>query len=222
MRATSANCWSITQRWTPPTGWRWRRIFQTKWFTASFPLNSVLAVSAVFTVYQPQTLLQVESKADGSGVIVPLETLAAGAATNVFAIQRNGSNGSFQGNVAAAWSLTAVTGGVAAGDLVASGDSKSAVFTAHQPGSAIIQAVANGSKGVSGVQTVVVGAASRTTVESAADGSGMVVTAQNVAAGFPLTVFAIARDNGGNFAGNPAAAWSLQERSEPAGWWPGI
>src|SRR5439155_585009 len=47
-------------------------------------------------------------------------------------------------------------------------------------------------------------------VETAADGSGTVVPAQNLTAGNALTVYAITRDASGNFVANVAAtAWSL-------------
>src|SRR2546421_3017301 len=40
-------------------------------------------------------------------------------------------------------------------------------------------------------------------------GSGVVVPAQSVGSGSPLTAYAISRDASNNFVGNVAAAWSL-------------
>ncbi|PYK99606.1 MAG: hypothetical protein DME19_08070, partial [Verrucomicrobia bacterium] len=56
--------------------------------------------------------------------------------------------------------------------------------------------------------------ASAVRVETAADGSGTVVPAQNVTAGNALTVYAITRDVSGNFVANVAAtAWSLPTKT---------
>jgi hypothetical protein len=46
-------------------------------------------------------------------------------------------------------------------------------------------------------------------VETAASGSGLVVAAQNVAAGSSVTGYAITRDSFGNFVANDPGAWSL-------------
>jgi fibronectin-binding autotransporter adhesin len=51
--------------------------------------------------------------------------------------------------------------------------------------------------------------ASKIYVETAANGSGTVVPAQNVTAGSSLTAYAIARANDGSFVANVAATWSL-------------
>ena len=61
--------------------------------------------------------------------------------------------------------------------------------------------------------TVNAGAATQTRVETAADGSGSVVGAQNVTAGSSITVYAITRDAYGNFVANLSATWSLQNIS---------
>jgi hypothetical protein len=58
----------------------------------------------------------------------------------VFAVTRD-ALGNFVANVAAsAWSLTNVTGGVTAADLVVAADLKSARFAGHAPGSAVVHA----------------------------------------------------------------------------------
>jgi len=86
------------------------------------------------------TKVQVETAANGSGTVVPAQNILTGSAITVYAITRDASD-VFIANVAAdAWSLQSITGGVVAGDLVPSGDSKSAVFTGHAAGTAQIQA----------------------------------------------------------------------------------
>ena len=148
----------------------------------------------------------VETAANGSGLVVGAQNVTAGNSVTVYAVTRD-ANGNFVGNPSATWSLQSITGGVVSGDLVAGG--ASAVFTGHKVGGAIIRAVATFT-GNSGVQTVIAGAATATTVETAANGSGLVVGAQNVTAGNTITVYAITRDAQGNFVANPSATWSLQ------------
>jgi 2',3'-cyclic-nucleotide 2'-phosphodiesterase (5'-nucleotidase family) len=46
-------------------------------------------------------------------------------------------------------------------------------------------------------------------VETAPDGTGSPVAAQQLAVGTPITVYAVARDGGGGFKGNVTATWSL-------------
>ena len=52
--------------------------------------------------------------------------------------------------------------------------------------------------------------ATQTRVETTADGSGTVVGAQSITAGNSITVYAVTRNAGGAFVGNPSATWSLQ------------
>jgi fibronectin-binding autotransporter adhesin len=100
--------------------------------------------------------VNVETKADGTGSIVPAQDVSVGNSITVYAIGR-ASNGTFMSNTPAIWSLVNQNGNVANTDLVPSSDGKSAVFTAHLSGSANIQAVAIGATGttnVSGTITV--------------------------------------------------------------------
>lgn len=85
------------------------------------------------------TKINVETAADGTGSIVPAQTIAGGGTITVYAISRDASN-TFVANVSAAWTLQSITGGVVAGDLIASGDGKSATFTGAADGSAEIKA----------------------------------------------------------------------------------
>ncbi len=158
------------------------------------------------------TLVRVETKADGSGTVVPAQSIAAGSSVTMYAVTRDGV-GNFVANVAAdAWSLQSVAGGVVTGDLVASGDKKSATFTAHAAGSAQVQATSGSLSPVpSGTLTATAGTATRVQVETQADGSGTVIPAQTVPSGNTVTMYAITRDASGNFVANVAAdAWALQ------------
>ncbi|TAK95123.1 MAG: hypothetical protein EPO07_15755, partial [Verrucomicrobia bacterium] len=84
--------------------------------------------------------VNVETAADGSGSIVAAQNVSSGSSITAYAIGRAADN-SFMSNAPAVWSLVNKTGGVVDGDLVASGDSKSATFTAHLAGSGNIKAV---------------------------------------------------------------------------------
>jgi hypothetical protein len=71
-----------------------------------------------------------------------------------------------------------------------------------------------GKSGNSNAFDVTVGAAAQIRVETAADGSGSVVAAQDVTSGSSITVYAISRDGSGNFVGLVTdATWSLQNKT---------
>jgi glucosylceramidase len=180
--------------------------------TSTIPFGTVatyLFNAGVTSTNPAPPYVSVETKPDGTGVVVPAQSITAGNSNTVYAIART-AGGGFIANIPVTWSLQNNTGSVSSGDLVPSTNGVSATFTAHLVGSAVIQANAAGPTGQSGVQTVVTGAVSRTTVETAPDGSGVVVPAQSLTAGSSVTPYAIARDAGGNFLSNPAATWSLQ------------
>ncbi len=198
--------------------------------TASIPSSDLLALGTFpvtvfnasgggasnaqsFTVNPlPPTKVRVETAADGSGTVVPVQSVVSGSSITVYAITRDVLN-NFVANVAAdVWSLQNLTGGVVAGDLVPAPDGKSAVFTAHVIGTADIHATSGALTATpSGVITVTPGAATKVRVETAANGSGTVVPAQSLASGSSITVFAITRDASNNFVANVAAtAWTLQ------------
>ena len=141
----------------------------------------------------PAAALTVETKADGSGTVVPAQNVASGTSVIGFAISRDAS-GNFVANAAAAWTVANVTGGVVPGDLVAAGNNLSATFTGHVDGSATMHAVVAALAADSGKLTVVAGAGTALSVETKADGSGTVVPAQNVASGTSVTGYAISRD----------------------------
>ena len=87
------------------------------------------------------TKVRVETAADGSGTVVPLQSVAPGNSITVYGITRDASD-TFVANVAAdSWELINKTGGVVSGDLIQSGDMKSAVFTGNDAGTAEIQVI---------------------------------------------------------------------------------
>src|SRR5262249_14802104 len=90
----------------------------------------------------PVNSVAVETAANGSGTVVPTQTVNNGQSLTVYAIGRQ--DGVFGANLQATWSLTSITGGVAAGDLVPSADRRTAVFTAHGAGTAVIHAAVSG------------------------------------------------------------------------------
>jgi subtilisin-like proprotein convertase family protein len=107
--------------------------------TVSDGTNSAMDTFA-FTVCATGTVVQVETAADGGGVAVTDQQMGVGNVITVFAVARDAA-GNFVANVAAeSWSLVNVSGGVASGDLVPSGDQKSAFFTGHLTGSGMISA----------------------------------------------------------------------------------
>ena len=119
--------------------------------------TAVGASSSVITLTAgAATQVRVETAANGSGSVLGAQTLYSGAATTVFAIVRDANNNFVTNEAATAWSLTGATGGVVAGDLVPSGDSKSATFSAHIAGTATIHVTSGAlTAGDSGLQTVV-------------------------------------------------------------------
>ncbi|MEK9136516.1 MAG: carbohydrate binding domain-containing protein, partial [Bacteroidota bacterium] len=88
----------------------------------------------------PATKVRVETAADGSGTVVPAQSIPSGSSITVYSITRDAAD-NFVANVAAsAWSLESTTGGVLPTDLVPSVDMKSAVFTGHAVGTCEVRA----------------------------------------------------------------------------------
>ena len=98
-----------------------------------------LLVTATPGAAPAATQVRLETAATGSGSLVASQSVSVGTAITAYSITRDDSN-TFMANASATWSLTSVTGGVVAGDLVPAGDNKSAVFTPHAAGSAVIHA----------------------------------------------------------------------------------
>ena len=158
----------------------------------------------------PVDTLRVETLADGSGVVVPTQTITSGASLTNFAIARDSGGGNLGNVVATAWYLTNITGSVVAGDLVRSLDAKSAVFKGVGAGTAQIVAIAGATNFVfSGTITVQLATPTQVLVETQPDGSGTVLAATNLTSGQTVTGYSISRDAGNNFIANIAATWSL-------------
>lgn len=86
------------------------------------------------------TQVRVETMPDGTGTIVPAQSLALGETLVVYAISRT-AGGVFVANVVAdVWALDSIAGGVVAGDLVPHANRRSATFRARLTGSANIRA----------------------------------------------------------------------------------
>jgi 2',3'-cyclic-nucleotide 2'-phosphodiesterase (5'-nucleotidase family) len=120
----------------------WNGAANSTWYIFDKAANSNPDFTVLGTVVAP-TSVSVETAADGSGTVVPAQTVLNGHGLTVYAVARDAGN-AFVANVPATWSLASVTDGVVAGDLVPSGDGKSAVFTAHAAGTAAIHAAATG------------------------------------------------------------------------------
>jgi hypothetical protein len=174
-------------------------------------------VSAQFSVGPgAPNKVRVENAPNGTGTVLASQNVSSGTSITVHAISRDLSD-NFVANVAAdSWSLVNITGDVVPADLVPSADRKSATFTGRLTGSAVISATVNGLSSVtSGKLTVVVaGAATQIRVETAANGTGVVVSDRTIASGNAVTVYAVGRDGAGNFISNSAAdSWSLQSKT---------
>jgi len=152
------------------------------------------------------TKVLVETTAVGASV-VPAQTLQVGNSLTVYSISRTATN-AFSANVAATWSLTSVTGGIVAGDLVTAGDGKSATFTPHTVGSAVIH-VTSGTLSPVDSGTITANASTQVRVETTADANGIPVAAKSIAVGNGITVYANTRAADGSFVSNAAANWSL-------------
>jgi hypothetical protein len=99
-----------------------------------------------------------------------------------------------------------------------SGDSGTHTFSAtlKTAGTQSITATDTVTNTITGIQssiTVNATTASQIRVETAANGSGAIVPAQNVAIGSSVTVYSVARDQYGNFVANTAGAWSLASKT---------
>ncbi|MBI5473760.1 MAG: hypothetical protein HY961_15585, partial [Ignavibacteriae bacterium] len=125
-------------------------------------IATALTVFHASGVFAQATKIRIETAPDGSGGVVPTQSLTAGSSITVYAITRDASD-LFVANVTAdSIVLQAVTGGVVAGDLDVAPNRKSAVFTAHVIGSAQIRAESGGLPSTSsGTITAVFGPANK-------------------------------------------------------------
>ncbi len=174
-------------------------------------------VSAPFSVSSgAASQVRVENAPDGTGIVLVSQSVTSGTAITIYAVSRDLSD-NFIANVPAdTWTLVNTSGGVVPADLVPSADRKSATFTGKLTGATVITATVSGLSSVpSGTLTVVVpGSPSQIRVETAANGTGTVITDRSISSGNALMVYAVGRDAAGNFISNPAAdSWSLQNRT---------
>jgi hypothetical protein len=95
-------------------------------------------VTGVIMFVGPATHVVIEDTPDASGTEVFTATLATGNSLTVYANSHDDAD-NFRANVAVAWSLVDVVGGVVAGDLTAGGGN-GATFTAGQVGAARVLA----------------------------------------------------------------------------------
>jgi hypothetical protein len=157
--------------------------------------------------------LSLETASDGSGILISAQSLTAGAggSVTVYAIERDAS-GIFIANVAGTWSLANITGGLVSSELIPSGDSKSAVFTASNlAGSATIHVVWDGMSADSGTITVIAGTATKlifTTQPGASSLGGVAFTTQPV-----VTV----EDANNNPVTSPSVSITLAIGTNPSG-----
>jgi hypothetical protein len=101
--------------------------------------NDVTNFGSLSQVVGSPSQVRVETANDGSGTVVPSQSVAVGNSIIVYSISRDQFS-SFISNIAATWSLISKTGGVTDSDLVPAGDGKSATFTGHLVGTAKIHA----------------------------------------------------------------------------------
>jgi hypothetical protein len=118
----------------------------------------VAATSSDFNITAgPASTLTIETQPGGTGSMLVAQNIPAGSSIQAHAVHRD-ALGNYVTNVAVAWSLTNITGGVVMGDLIPAGDSRSAVMTGHLVGTARIRAVAAFTN-QSAIQTIVGGPA---------------------------------------------------------------
>ncbi|NLO27374.1 MAG: S-layer homology domain-containing protein, partial [Actinobacteria bacterium] len=185
--------------------------------------QTVTATDTIASITGSQTLkvnpaasskMVIETLANGSGAAVEAVSVKAGSKVTVYAISRDVYN-NYVDNTAAAWSLTGKTAGVVDGDLVPAPNGKSAVFTGHLMGTAVIQAVTTVGAFTddTGIITVTAGDVTKVRIEDEADGSGTEVGSESITMGSSLTLYAISRDSQNNFIANTAATWSFASRT---------
>lgn len=76
-------------------------------------------------------VVRVETKSDGTGIVVPPQILTAGAQLFLYAVTRDTLNNFVNNQSGVSWSIQDADGGVQISDLTLNSDSSSAVFTGH-------------------------------------------------------------------------------------------
>ena len=166
-------------------------------------LASVPSGTLTVVVAGSPSQIRVESIANGTGTVITDRSLASGNAFTVYAVGRDAAGNFISNLTAESWSLQNKTGGVVDGDLVASGDKKSATFAGRLLGRAQIRATLGTLAATnSGILTVVAGPA--TTITATAG------TPQSTRAGtaYPTPFGARTKDAVGNPVQGVAVSWS--------------
>jgi hypothetical protein len=113
------------------------------------------------------TKIRVETKANGTGVVVPAQNITAGNSLTVFSVSRDQFNNYVANTAADSWSIINGTDGVTSADITPAGDSKSATFSSTDTGTGKIQAVKSGrTPTASGTITVKAAAPSALTINT--------------------------------------------------------
>ncbi len=176
------------------------------------------------------TQILVETAPDGSGTVVPAQTVPSGSSITVYAISRDLFGNYIENCPADSWLLVNKTGGVLDGDLA--GNVTSAVFTGNLAGTAQIRAIKDGLTSVdSGTITVSSGGALATKIEltgPAKVGGGFISEALTITAqddiGTPTpvaqnTVFNLSSDSSGisTFYSDSEGTTPITQATIPAG-----
>ena len=169
--------------------------------------------SAITVVAGAASQVRVENLANGSGTVLVAQNVGYHNTLTGYAISRD-AYGNFVANVAAIWALINRTGGVVAGDLVPSGDTKSAIFTGNAAGTAQIQPTSGVlTKVSSGTLTVLASPATKIIVETLANGTGQTQPDAIITGGASITVYAVTRDASNNFVANAVSTWALTNKT---------
>ncbi|MBL7961885.1 hypothetical protein JNL27_16755, partial [bacterium] len=134
-------------------------------------------------------------------------TMSADSVLNLYAASYD-QDSNYVGDVAASWDTVGAAGG-----LTNFNDTLS-FSTQYKPGltgtGKIRAHYTNGNfRDTTGTITVIAGAASRVLVETANDGSGVVLPELYTTADSSITVYAVLRDAGSNFVGLQSSNWSV-------------
>ena len=174
--------------------------------SGSLPARLAAGVYTVTAVYVP-----------GTGFGASSGTLAGGQTVSPLAVTLTGTR-AYDGTAGAAAGILTVSNALS-GDTVtvASGSGTLAGMLAGSQAITSLGTLALGGTaagnytltGATGAVTITTGAITQIGVETAADGTGTTVPSQSLVKSNGLTMYAIARDGGGDFAGNVSAAWSV-------------
>lgn len=174
--------------------------------SGSLPARLSAGTCAVAAVYIP-----VGSFGASSG------TLAGGQEIRPLAVSLTGTR-TYDGTAGAAAAILTVVNALGGDDVSAASGSGILAGTAagSQPitsfGTLALGGAAAGNYtllGATGTVNITAGAIAQLGVETAADGSGTVFPSQSIAKSNAVTLYAIARDGGNNFAGNVSAVWFI-------------